>query len=283
MTEKWNKRLYFRNEAGLTPEEEIHARDAAKIHTPEIYTGVELEKNAFEKEAIASVNRALAHFLKYLHLPHLEVPESNVHVIPDEEFDAEFASEPEIAGATAYGHCYIRRNNEPIPYIHVLSHEIAHAAAFHAVHVQETIEMQTWKNARSGTHVMKKNGSKGTDAFHGLNEATTEMVAQCLREIMVQVTGVPSAVEHNSEIATGRKYHTNITVVERIAMAMSNEDEKAYSETINSLFTDHFKGTFTFTKQMERWRKGSVKILSAMEGNKASALQTLVALDLDDN
>lgn len=262
----------------------------------------ELKKNDFERQCIGEVKSALIKSFQKLGLGGIDVPDANIHIYDEADFE-KLRDNPDSNGFYTSRHTYLRRTENRVDMVRVLSHEMVHLAAFSIKSMKtklvgDEIEIETLESKTgfrfSGIPGDKKEGEKRklVHLFFGINEAVTELTAMAVRsEIAFKELGMSR--KDAEQVLGGIAYAGHVALLNMLIMhfrihdpevkkmraeidATEGEGQEAliakYSDRLHQvtrdvtrqIIGDAIKGDYSFFKELESKVKGATKILAEM-------------------
>ena len=249
---------------------------------PATYRLPELEKTSDELQMIHDAFGAMQAVLADVGLPPRFVTPERVHVLGDDAFKKGFGEK--VIGKTSYGHVYLMRNSlQPMSFMHVLTHELAHAAGDKAIEItvpKDDCDLEYMRLWRVGLAVAPS-FSRKMFCFHGLNEAVTEIIAKRARQHLVARACASGTGIARAFLAEG-SYREQVALVRRIIDDVAATSGTPPSRLTDLLCGDYFSGTNRFLHLLSRKRRGAVKLLYAMGAASPDVIPVAIALGYDD-
>lgn len=279
MSERWNKDIKVIDPHELLSDEAT-AR-AMKIEPQNKFEYHELQKTKEEAVSIEMVNGAANQVLDILELENITVPPESIHVLDKEEFyNLEQVRYRDVHAFYVFGDVFLRRVDTKEKFIEDLSHEFAHAISYYMVRnfVRPPTEqgIKIIKRAKRLGYSVHLKADQG--AFVGVNEGMAELFSQAIRhEISDQL--LLEDEEQKKKFTAVQAYYPQIVVLGWLFNIIGNGDgEAGWRECLKGLVT----GDMSMFKKIEKWKRGSVKILSEMGSTIDDALDTARKLGLDE-
>ncbi len=227
----------------------------------------ELKRNEFEKKSIVEVKLALNRALRKLGLDDVDIPEENIHIYEETDFE-KLNPGGNSGGFYTSRHIYMPRTNDKINILRVLSHEMVHLAAFSIrgiktklVEDEIEIEMLESKSGlRFSSLIGKGEERRVSHLFMGMNEAVTERTAMIVRR-NVAFKELGLSRDDAERILGTIDYAGHVALLNILIMKFNPAStEKATKQII----ANAIKGDYSFFKDLESKVKGATKILAEM-------------------
>ncbi|MFA4954826.1 MAG: hypothetical protein WC641_05950 [Patescibacteria group bacterium] len=281
MKKPWNVEQRIKSSA---PEDQRRALEVALDEDPYVAAPQveELEKTEHERQGIECSKSGLARLLERLRLPSIEIPDSRIHVVTDQELSLKIGGE--LEGKMLFGHIYLARR-DPLQFYRNLTHELSHAGSYYGLGVIQGIDprrLRMWQTHLGLSFQPKPQSERGSEVyFNGLNEGATELCARFLRKHLVkEMPGLED--EQKSDLKSFVHYRPCVILVDRLIRLVAEEEQLFRETVLRELLRDYFSGTQLFLKKVETHKKGSVKILRSMDSTPDDALRAAEALGFDD-
>lgn len=224
-----------------------------------------LEPTPEERAVIAACLEATGTLFGMLGTPERTVSPERIILLDEREFRRTIG--PRVGGKALYGRVYACRLADPVDLVTVLTHELAHCIGYFVPEITLAEDAATGR-LRIG-YSFRKSGyleacgkeCKGYGLllphYHGLNEATTEVVGSYIRQLYANVPGAPHAKDPRvGEIAT---YHAAVVLLQGlIEIAADGDDVRVPSAEV---LMDHVGGTRMFLDRLERALPGADAVL----------------------
>lgn len=277
MSEKWNQHIVVSKESPIS-ESKIDKHEVSQgISKGEKLRVRELKKNPEEKLILERTFRSIEQTLRFLDLPNLKISPEQIHIIDREIYKKDRQPQDDVAAFVRNNHAYIVRN-EPVEFVHDLTHEEAHLLAYSKllISVDEDKAIST---------KMLKNGLKGRSRDYpvgmGLDEGITELLSIGLREFYADL--IKADDEFRKKLIVSHVYIPQMLVCDDIAAITFGERD----EGIKLMTRDYISGdSRSFQEISKAFRKRGIpdalKILMSMDRDEESALRVAEQLGLKD-
>ena len=244
-------------------------RNALFSSLPDAHGVDDLPKTDIERTLVAETSAAANEVLQGQGLPGSPISDARVHVLTDAEFEATIGRG--CRGKCAYGHVYLRRQDDLTNFAHELTHEIAHLISFLAIRVTAETRPDGHRDLqilprRSGLSLYGLDPAEEDPLFNGLNEAVTEIIAHEIRAALAVSSKILSADGCQQLIKTW-VYLPQIKLIwhllDRLQAAGGDSDPG------RELLQDYFAGTSRFLNRLYAADPGALRLLRTM-GTRAS-------------
>lgn len=277
---------------------EYHLADMTEEMLQEIKEK-ELQKDRIDRDIIKAANEMINELLQQWGLQPFDIPDNNIHIIPDSLYGKIFTRMKigDEMGATRLSQQAIFingefKNKDFLDYLTGLFHEICHLKGYYA---EELIKNNSDSYARKGYRIgfisafpveklkrIGKNPKRTIVNFLGLNEAVvSDVVNVYTKEVLLKVgneEALKSIEQLNHEgLLEGKSYLDQLEVLEFVIKSIAektNLDEKV----VRTLFHKaHFSGNILEIGRLveETFGKGSFRFLGTMDSGGKSALRVL--------
>jgi hypothetical protein len=277
MREKWADRVYAR----VSDRELVELSKSFLGPVPDHHRTRDLEKNAFERQAIEECLLALGDLFAWVGVEPISISPERIHVLTDEEFETKV--DAKAIAKTEFGHVYLRRTSDDERFVHDLTHELGHLASFWALQLRrEGPDSRTYRISLRRLGLLSNAGRPGGHGmrFHGLDEGVTETFAHDLRRRLVSRAGC--LVERlRKRLLSHWSYWPHVRLVEKLIEVVAPAPEER-GDARRRLFVDHLKGSYGFLKELQRKRPGSIRIVSRMGRYPVDAYAAARQLGFDD-
>lgn len=272
-------------------------------------------KEPYEKRAIEEANRITDMLMQEAGLKPFDVPERNIHIVPDELYKE--VDEEDHVGCTFHTYQLIVLNSNklrhPFQKVATILHEIAHLKG----HLALEAHNDSYAVYRSGLKVnstLKKEERSGVfSMFHGLNEAVVLQIekdyldqvlasnellkdqyewqhseeAEKIKEEVVKKTNKPEDEflfvgkdekgDHPFAYSAGYDYRKVLNYIVDTIYADNGQKFKSREEAMKLFFNAHFTGhLLTIAKFIEKsFGKESFRVIGMMDDDKNSANMTM--------
>lgn len=271
MSERWNKDIKVIDPHELLDEK---SREAVRQREMATFQFKELEKTNKELIGIDNLNESIARVFEAFGLEPVAVESKKIHVLSAEEFDSMkkrgFVSDTVIAFFSA-GHIFVERLDDEKKWLRDLSHEMAHAVSFQSIRRfvtgedKKNITVKS-RSKRTGYGFWKPEGL----GLRGLNEGVTEFISQGVRHEYADQFMKEADDEEKKKFAASFTYVSQLMLLDEIFKIVGGGNEEAgLRECIRSFIN----GDLSFFKKIEKFKKGSVKILTEMGSKPGDALE----------
>ncbi len=189
----------------------------------------EFIKNKEEKkicrDAILAAKLALEELKLKKFADHIEIEPDNIHILSKEDFER--IGSPDSGGFHRLENTYAPVNDNILKFIHVITHELSHAISYYALN----LEKEKGENSHTGLKyndfalISKRSGldftkENGELIFQGLAEATTELLADRIRQQFVKLNkNLP--MRKKKDLVESHVYYPQILIVNHITGSYS--------------------------------------------------------------
>ncbi len=274
MGEKWNYEPRIEDRTGRLPPEA--AADLMRLRP---FEAPEIEKGERETAAIRDLNSAAARVLADLGLEPLEVPAEAIHFLSPEDFRDKLQVKETGRSGWLNGHIYMKSGTPDRDLIADLSHEMAHDVSF----LSKRISSRTGASGADEIGVrLKRIGfnfpiKPGREGFAGMNEATTEMFSQAMRDAYCDARGLDE--EQRRPYFERTAYSPAVLVMEKVcALLGGGELQPGFERLLRGFVT----GDLSFLKELEAKHRGLVRKLCEMGTTQDDARRVAEELGFRD-
>jgi hypothetical protein len=246
-------------------EEERDKLEKAFVEKPALRrmeSAKELERTPFEAASITASREAIRELTARLGLPKTDVPDDHIHVLTPQEFAKEIS--PHAEGKSLFGHAYIPRNDDPVVFTRLLTHELSHAASHAQIQLNQGAadpRQVSMRHRKIGfTFSPNRKEKPRIPFFNGLNEGTTELCARFLRN-QVATTDLPFEDAGRKSLKRFVFYRPWVIVVDALLQIIAQAEGVSYEDAQDDLLRDYFRGTYTILQRLERHRNGVTHVL----------------------
>lgn len=238
---------------------------------------VELAKRTEEIALIVETTNALNIFRAMVNLDPISFHLNRCHVLhPDDWAERIAPSSPGALAQSLFGHCYIPRQDHPVEFAKLLTHEITHANSYLAIEISPSPNGRPkLKLRRTGFAFLP--GDAERVIFNGFNEGVTELMTHNLRAIISRQSQHLSAPDL-ADLTSSIRYYPQFRLVEGL---MTHDGERTTDpRPLRQLMTDYLTGTWDFCRWLlPTWPKAN-RFLRDLDSEPRSALLVAEQLGL---
>jgi len=243
---------------------------------PDAFGVTDLPKNGLELKLIALAADAVAAVLADYGAAPSRPPLSpdRVHILSAEEFAARIG--PRTGGKTQYGHAYLRRNDDWIKFLRILTHELTHRSAFLSIVVTEGPADEPGEDCALILPTGVGLGRAGLPpkrelSFDGLDEAVTEILAREARKRLARTIAGMNAAQRD-DLAENIFYPGPIMVTAKLIEAVAGGTQD-FRGIRTMLVQDYVSGEARFLDRLAEQDEAAYQAVRTMGPTHADAIQ----------
>jgi hypothetical protein len=235
----------------------------------------ELSKTAFERQLIKEIANLLDTILAFSGMLPRGITSERIHILDDASYRLIIGNNTD--GLSVLGHTYINRIKDSTAMAFLLTHELTHLSSHLSVLSvnRDNAHVATWK--RAGYAIQTNRGN----AFVGLNEAATEVIAGLVRDMLVRKKGLLNN-ETKKALSKGYLFVGHVFIVQALIKRIAEHENIDDSIALMELIQDYLIGRANFIRRANRTIPGAASILRGLDNDPESALVAARALGLHE-